>query len=91
MQSNYSHRKFLFTAATAVVSTVSLKGCLRNPSSDDPATQAPSAVNVAPGEVLETTKVKLGYIPFVESVPLVIAKEKGFFTNYGLSEARVRG
>lgn len=37
----------------------------------------------------ETTKVKLGYIPIVESAAMIIAKEKGFFAKYGMTEVEV--
>lgn len=33
----------------------------------------------------EKTSLSLGYIPLTDCVPLVIAKEKGFFSNEGLS------
>lgn len=90
MHSHYSRRKFLLTASTATVSTLFLKGCLGNPpSASDSAPQTTSAVNVGAGEAPEVTSVKLGYIPIVESAPLIIAKEKGFFAKYGLTEAEV--
>lgn len=37
----------------------------------------------------ETTKVRLGYIPIVESAPLVIAQAKGFFEKHGMTEVEV--
>ena len=38
---------------------------------------------------LETDTVKLGYIPILESAPLIIAKEKGFCAKQGLSNMEV--
>ncbi|MCS6960734.1 MAG: CmpA/NrtA family ABC transporter substrate-binding protein [Pseudanabaenaceae cyanobacterium SKYGB_i_bin29] len=37
----------------------------------------------------ETTKIRLGYLPIVESAPLIIAQEKGFFAKYGMTEVEV--
>ncbi|MGB3263307.1 MAG: ABC transporter substrate-binding protein [Microcoleus sp.] len=40
-------------------------------------------------EGIETTKVILGYIPIVEAAGLIIAKEKGFFAKYGMTDVEV--
>jgi bicarbonate transport system substrate-binding protein len=37
----------------------------------------------------ETPKAKLGYLPIFESAALIIAKEKGFFAKYGMTEVEV--
>jgi len=37
----------------------------------------------------ETTKAILGYIALVDAAPLVIAKEKGFFTKHGMPDVEV--
>ncbi len=37
----------------------------------------------------ETPTVKLGYIPIVESAAMIIAKEKGFFEKYGMTDVEV--
>ena len=37
----------------------------------------------------ETNKVQLGYIALTDSAPLIIAKERGLFTKYGLPNAEV--
>jgi bicarbonate transport system substrate-binding protein len=90
MRSHYSRRRFLITAGTATAGTLLLNGCLGNPpSAINPATQATPIANLPPEQTPETTKVKLGYIPIVESAPLIIAKEKGFFAKYGLADAEV--
>ena len=34
---------------------------------------------------LEKSSLILGFLPIVDSAPLIIAKEKGFFERYGLS------
>lgn len=38
---------------------------------------------------LETKSIKLGYIPILESAPLIIAKEKGFCAQQGLTDMEV--
>ncbi|WP_421656309.1 CmpA/NrtA family ABC transporter substrate-binding protein [Leptothermofonsia sp. ETS-13] len=91
--SRFTRRRFLTTASATAASTIFLKGCLGNPPSDTAATQqsptAAPAVNVNAADAPEVTTVKLGYIPIVESAPLIIAKEKGFFAKYGLTGAEV--
>ncbi|MGB7415588.1 MAG: CmpA/NrtA family ABC transporter substrate-binding protein [Thermosynechococcaceae cyanobacterium] len=88
MRSHYSRRQFLVTAGSATAGSLLLKACGNPPSDTDTSTQAtPGAV--AAGEAPEVTTVKLGYIPIVESAPLIIAKEKGFFAKYGLTGAEV--
>ncbi len=88
----FTRRRFLFTAG-ASASAVLLKGCLGNPPEPGANTAAsPAATNAAvvqAGEAPETTTVKLGYIPIVESAPLIIAKEKGFFAKYGMTNVDV--
>ncbi len=95
-----SRRKFIVTAGASAVGSVLLKGCLGNPPEPNagaggtsPAAQtSPAAVpaaNINPADAPETTKIKLGYIPIVEAAPLIIAKEKGFFAKYGMTEVEI--
>ena len=95
--SNFFHvnrRKFLITTGAAT-SAIFLKGCLGNPPGSVPNAQGDAssssvpAVNVAVGDAPETTAIKLGFTPIVESAPLIIAKEKGFFNKYGMTGAEV--
>jgi bicarbonate transport system substrate-binding protein len=88
-----SRRRFLFTAG-ATASSILLKGCLGNPPSEtsstavsSPVAQPASAVKV--GQEPEVKTAKLGYIPIVESAPLIIALEKGFFAKHGMTEIQV--
>src|SRR6266852_2771528 len=37
----------------------------------------------------ETTKARLGYIALTDFSPLAIAKEKGFFAKYGMTDVEV--
>jgi bicarbonate transport system substrate-binding protein len=87
----FSRRKFLLTAGASAVGSVLLKGCLGNPPeySSTNQVQQVAATNISPEQAPETTKVKLGYIPIVEAAPLVIAKEKGFFAKYGMTDVEI--
>lgn len=88
--SRLSRRRFLTTAAASAAGAVFLKGCMGNP--PDPTAETTTAVTAAdlsPEMMPETPRIKLGYIPIVESAPLVIAKEKGFFAKYGMTEVEV--
>jgi bicarbonate transport system substrate-binding protein len=87
--SNFSRRKFLLTAGVSAAGSIFLKGCLGNPpDSVTGRTQAQTvpAAKIDPAQAPEITKVKLGYIPIVEAAPLIIAKEKGFFAKYGMTD-----
>ncbi len=82
--SRVTRRKFLFTASTATLGAVILKGCT---TAETPtASPSPTAAGTTGVEV---DTVKLGYLPIVESAPLIIAKEKGFFAKHGLPNAEV--
>jgi bicarbonate transport system substrate-binding protein len=93
----FSRRKFIVTTGAAA-SAVFLKGCLGNPpepgggsaaNTSGSGTSAVPVANISPEQKPETTKVKLGYIPIVESAPLIIAKEKGFFAKYGMPDVEL--
>jgi bicarbonate transport system substrate-binding protein len=86
--SQFSRRKFILTAGASAVGSVLLNGCLGNPpdySTANPQAQPVAAIDLSPEQTPETTTVKLGYIPIVESAPFIIAKEKGFFAKYGMT------
>lgn len=91
--SRVSRRRFLLTAGASAASSILLKGCLGNPpsSASNAGTQSQAAtpINLPPEQQPETTKAKLGYIAIVEAAPLIIAKEKGFFAKYGMTEVDV--
>ena len=82
-----SRRRFLLTAGASAVGSVFLKGCLGNPPdvASNTQVQQVAAANISPEQAPETPNVKLGYIPIVEAAPLIIAKEKGFFAKYGMT------
>ncbi len=86
-----SRRKFIFTVSVSATGIL-LKGCLGNPPErGGTSSQAKlvSDVNISPEQKPETTTVKLGYIPIVEAAPLIIAKEKGFFNKYGMTNVEL--
>ncbi|MBF2084966.1 CmpA/NrtA family ABC transporter substrate-binding protein [Thermoleptolyngbya sp. C42_A2020_037] len=88
--SGLSRRKFLLTAGASAAGAVLLKGCTT--SSSGPATgsgASPAASPVAANDTPEVTKAVLGYLPIVESAPLIIAKQKGFFDKYGMTDVTV--
>lgn len=86
-----SRRRFIATAGATALSSVLLKGCLGNPPEDTPTISSANAtkINLPPEQVPEITKVKLGYLPIVEAAPLIIAKEKGFFAKYGMTDVDI--
>jgi bicarbonate transport system substrate-binding protein len=90
---NLSRRKFLVTATAMAATSTLLKGCMGNPPDSVMGKSSSSAIAVKSvvkaGEEPEVTTAKLGYIPIVESAPLIIAKEKGFFAKYGMTEVDV--
>ena len=88
---SFNRRKFLITAGMAATSSVFLKGCLGNPpeSVSTSTTAIAKPIQLTPETTPETTTVKLGFMPIFEAAPLIIAKEKGFFTKYGMTDADV--
>lgn len=84
-----SRRKFLITAGASAAGSILLKGCLGNPPDSSGRTTAQTVAPTAPIDPAlkpEITKVKLGYIPIIEAAPLIVAKEKGFFAKYGMTD-----
>lgn len=90
--SKVTRRRFLLTAGASAAGSILLKGCVGNPPSatTNTSTQAaPAASPVASTETPETTTVKLGYIPIVESAALIVGREKGFFAKYGMTNVEL--
>ena len=87
----FSRRKFLLTAGASAVGSVFLKGCLGNPpdTANTIQTKQVAATNISAADRPETTTAKLGYIPIVEAAPFIIAKEKGFFAKYGMTNVDI--
>ncbi len=87
--SQVSRRQFLVAAGASALGSVVLHSCTASSSSPDNQAQSTPAVNVGSGEGPETATVKLGFIPVVESAPMIVAKEKGFFAKYGMTDVQV--
>lgn len=69
----------------AISTTFLLSGCLGNPPSRREANQAAAIpINRQASAKLETGTISLGFIPILESAPLVVGVEKGFFAKHGL-------
>jgi len=95
--SNFSRRRFLGTAVASATGALFLKGCLGNPpepsggGTASAPTAAPAAApkDLSPELKPETPTAKLGYIPIIESTPLVIALKQGFFAKYGMTDIQI--
>lgn len=86
-----NRRKFLMTAGTAAAGTVLLNACSQNgakeatPTADEPANE----VSIDPAAAPEVTTAKLGFIALTDSAPLIVAKVKGLFDKYGMTDVEV--
>ncbi|MER3434819.1 MAG: bicarbonate-binding protein [Leptolyngbya sp. ERB_1_1] len=91
--SQFSRRRFLYTAGASGLGAIALKGCLGNPpGSESAAPSSPGAVpavNSGGGDAPEVTTARLGYLPIFESAPFIVAVEKGFFKKYGMTDVQV--
>ncbi|QSJ17056.1 ABC transporter substrate-binding protein [Nostoc sp. UHCC 0702] len=92
---NLSRRKFIFTTSAAAAASIVAHGCSSGSNTASTNNQAPSAApaantsTVANAPKVETTKAKLGFIALTDSAPLIIAKEKGLFAKYGMTDVEV--
>jgi len=88
---NISRRKFIITSSVVAVTSILAHGCSSSNSDSaktDSATSSNSKLaNNSPK--VETTTAKLGFIALTDSAPLIIAKEKGFFTKYGMTDVEI--
>jgi nitrate/nitrite transport system substrate-binding protein len=91
--SRFTRRKFIITAGTAAAGTLIINGCNNgsntssNTNTSD--TKKVPAANVNPADAPEINKAKLGFIALTDSAPLIIAKEKGLFDKYGMTDVTV--
>jgi nitrate/nitrite transport system substrate-binding protein len=95
----FSRRKFILTASTAAAGSVILHACSSGGNNAEtpettatnspPSPPSPAAGGSAAGVKPEITKAKLGFIALTDSAPLIIAKEKGLFDKYGMTEVEV--
>ena len=72
-----SRRRFIETAISAA-GTVAVNGCTR--SFAETSQVSPHLTNIP-----EVTTVKLGLLPLLDAAPLIIAKEKGLLSKYGMT------
>lgn len=79
----FNRRKFLITAGAATAGTFFLHSCGQ---SND---QAQFEVEIDPADAPETPTARLGFIALTDSAPLIIAREKGFFAKYGMTDVSV--
>lgn len=82
LHGNLSRRQFLITAGASTLTSIVLHGCANNQIGSTTAT-TPNAQGGS------NTSVKLGFLPVVDSAPLIIAKEKGFFAKHGAKNVEV--
>ncbi len=90
--SQFSRRKFILTTGAAAAGSIFVNACGKSGDSSpksSPAGGASPATSVAAGDAPEVTKAQLGYIPLTDSAPLIIAKEKGLFAKYGMTDVEV--
>src|SRR6476646_10712033 len=92
----FSRRKFIWTAGVTAAGTLLAHGCTSSNSTDtasspasSPASNATPAVNVSAADTPEVTTAKLGFIALTDAAPLIIAKEKGLFAKYGMKDVQV--
>jgi nitrate/nitrite transport system substrate-binding protein len=69
------HRRQLIKYGTLAASGLAFAACQNNKTPTTPTSQKPN---------LEKNQVKIGIVPLADAAPLIIAKDKGFFTNKGL-------
>jgi bicarbonate transport system substrate-binding protein len=87
--SQLSRRRFLVAAGASAAGMTLLKGCAINPPSPTDLSPRAEALLLTSASTPEVTSAKLGYIAIVESAPLIIAKEKGFFDRHGMPNVDV--
>ena len=75
-ETGISRRKFLGAASTTAVLAAAK-------------TAFPFGTHVAQAAGPETTKAVLGYIALTDAAPLIIAREKGLFTKFGMPDVEV--
>ena len=79
-----SRHPFITLFSAAFGSSLLLAGCLGNPPDRSGSTASAPKPDPAAAAKLETTTIKLGYIPILEAAPLVVGVQKGFFAKHGL-------
>jgi nitrate/nitrite transport system substrate-binding protein len=90
--SKLSRRKFIIAAGATTATSLIIHGCTSGTSTDSAtptSTTSPVATTAGTGDTPEVTSAKLGFIALTDSAPLIIAKEKGYFQKYGMTDVQV--
>jgi nitrate/nitrite transport system substrate-binding protein len=89
--SKLSRRRFVITAGAAAAGTLAIHGCssANKQASTPPDGKSTATAAVSAADTPETTSAKLGFIALTDSAPLIVAKEKGLFDKYGMTEVEV--
>jgi nitrate/nitrite transport system substrate-binding protein len=89
--SKLTRRNFLITAGAATAATVFTHGCTSSSTTSNGGSSASGASPspVANGDVPETSKATLGFIALTDCAALAVAKEKGLFDKYGMTEVNI--
>jgi len=90
----FSRRQFIITAGAATTGSLLAHGCSTGPSNTSASNNSTTsntvpAANINPADAPEVTTAKLGFIALTDAAPLIIAKEKGFFDKYGMTDVTV--
>lgn len=90
---NFSRRKFILTAGASATGALLVNGCStglnKSATSSGSNPSALPAVNSGTADTPETTKATLGFIALTDCSPLAIAREKGMFAKYGMTDVNV--
>lgn len=87
LPNRFSRREFLLTAGATALGSVFLKGCTTNSNASNQVQPISPAYATETG--LETTTARIGFVGQTDAAPLVIAKEKGFFAKYGMTDVKL--
>ncbi|HEY9824354.1 MAG TPA: CmpA/NrtA family ABC transporter substrate-binding protein [Stenomitos sp.] len=86
--SKLSRRNFLITAGATTATALFMHGCGSSTTTSS-SSPSPAASGSASSDGPEVTSAKLGFIALTDCAPLAIAKEKGFFAKYGMTDVSV--
>jgi nitrate/nitrite transport system substrate-binding protein len=88
---NFSRRKFIATLGATAAGTMIAHGCTSGSNNSSTSSSSTPAAGGKPANIEppEVKGLKLGFIALTDSAPLIIAKEKGYFEKYGLTEVEV--
>jgi nitrate/nitrite transport system substrate-binding protein len=86
---NFSRRKFIVTLGVTAAGTLIAHGCSSNSGTSSSSPSSAPAVSSGTMDTPETDTIKLGFIALTDSSPLIVAKEKGFFKEFGMANVEV--